>query len=52
MLDKDFIRENGKEVEELLNDYSDWLNKEGYIDSDYYTEEPTAVLAYLELKQK
>lgn len=42
---KDFIRQ---EMEAMLNDYSDWLHKKGYIDSDYYTEEPHAVDAYLE----
>ena len=31
----------------LLDDYSDWLHKKGYIDSDYYTEEPKAVEAFL-----
>jgi len=35
----------------LLSDYSDFLHKEGYIDSDYYTEEPTAINRYLESRK-
>lgn len=30
-------------VNDIISDYSDWLHKKGYIDSDYYTEEPKAV---------
>lgn len=40
----DFIEE---EIKKSLHEYSDWLNKKGYIDSDYYTEEPKAVDAFL-----
>jgi hypothetical protein len=36
--------------EKLLNDYSDWLHKKGYIDTDYYSEEPKAVEEYLGIK--
>lgn len=43
---------NNQEIEELLSEYSDWLHKHGYIDSDYYCEEPHAVDAYLEEKYK
>lgn len=49
---KEFIKENGSDVEQLLDDYSNWLYKQEYLDSDYYTEQPTAVLNYLEEKQK
>ena len=35
-------------IEAILWDYSNWLHKKGYIDADYYTEEPKAVDAYLE----
>lgn len=42
---------NSVEIQELLWDYSEWLNKHGYIDSDFYTEEPHAIDAYLEDKQ-
>lgn len=37
-------------LEKILTDYSDWLNKYGYIDSDYYAEEPKAVDRYLDIK--
>ena len=33
--------------EEGLEDYSNWLHKHNYMDSDYYTEEPHAVDRYL-----
>lgn len=32
---------------QLLEDYSKWLEKHRYIDSDYYTEEPQAIDAFL-----
>jgi uncharacterized protein YutD len=45
-----FIHSHDKEV---LEHYSDWLHRKGYIDADYYTEQPLAVHAYIkELKQK
>ena len=31
----------------LLDDYSNWLSNKGYIDSDYYTEEPRAVEQFM-----
>ena len=37
-----------EELREILEEYSDWLHKHHYIDSDYYTEEPIAVERYLE----
>ena len=37
-------------AEMLLDDYSDWMHEKGYIDADYYTEEPKAVKAYLKEK--
>jgi len=36
------------ETRELLEKYSKWLEKHGYIDSDYYTEEPNAIDTFLE----
>jgi len=36
-----------EDLETLLYDFADWLHKKGYIDTDYYTEEPTAIDAYL-----
>lgn len=32
---------------ELLDKYSNWLHRHGYIDADYYAEEPKAVDAFL-----
>jgi hypothetical protein len=37
-----------EDLETALRDYSNWLHKKGYIDADYYTEEPNAVDAYLQ----
>lgn len=34
-------------LEKILDDYSDFLHSWGYIDSDYYTEEPHAVDRYV-----
>lgn len=36
------------ELQEILWDYTEWLHKLGYTDSDFYTEEPYAVDRYLE----
>ena len=36
----------------ILDDYSSWLHRKGYIDSDFYSEEPKAVQAYLKEKHK
>lgn len=40
------------DAEELLNEYSEWLEKHSYIDTDYYTEEPKAVEAFLQYKEQ
>jgi len=37
---------------EILNDYSSFLEKTGYMDCDWYVEEPHAVDRYLEEKNK
>lgn len=42
----------GEATEGLLNDYSKWLEKKGYLDSDWYSEEPKTVLTYLEEVKK
>lgn len=34
---------------ELLEKYSEWLHKANYIDSDFYTEKPTAIDEFLRL---
>ena len=34
-------------IQEILWDYSNWLHKHGYIDSDYYCEEPLAVDGFI-----
>lgn len=35
-----------------LEDFANWLHKKGYIDTDYYVEEPKAIDAYLAHKAK
>lgn len=41
------IREMKRDVAfDVLNDYTSWLCKKGYCDSDVYTEEPKAVEEY------
>jgi hypothetical protein len=42
------LKELEQDKRKLLEDYSDWLHKHGYIDADYYTEEPHAVDAFLD----
>ena len=37
-------------IVEILEDYSRWLHKHGYIDTDYYAEEPKAIDAYIKEK--
>mgnify|MGYP001573560047 CR=1 FL=1 len=39
-----------KEERELLENYTNWLVKHHYCDSDVYTEEPIAVERYLKEK--
>jgi len=34
-------------IEEVVDDYTNWLIKHCYVDSDVYTEEPKAADAYL-----
>lgn len=48
----ELIKTHPEEVEQLLEEYSRFLEKEGHMDCDWYTEKPQAVLAYLEIKQK
>lgn len=38
------------EIVEILEDYSNWLHKQGYIDTDYYAEEPKAINEYIRQK--
>jgi hypothetical protein len=40
------IEERAK-IEQILWDYSHYLHKRGYIDSDYYTEEPNPIDEFL-----
>lgn len=40
------------ELQEILWAYSFWLHKKGYIDSDFYTEEPKAVDAFFKEEDK
>lgn len=35
------------EIQETLHDFANWLNRQDYMDSDWYTEEPNAVDRYL-----
>lgn len=37
-----------EDLQEILWDYTEWLHKLGYTDSDFYTEEPYAVDRYLD----
>ena len=38
-------------LREILEDFADWLHKHHYIDTDYYTEEPKAIDAYIDSKK-
>ena len=40
------------EIEDLLEEYSRWLHKNGYIDADYYTEEPHTIDAFIAFRNK
>ncbi len=42
------IKEIEEKIPDILWDYSNFLNKWSYIDSDYYSEEPKAVDRYLD----
>ena len=54
---KDFIRqeislakkEEREKVPEILNQYSEWLSEHGYMDSDWYCEEPKAVDEFIKI---
>jgi len=39
------------EIQEILWEYSNWLHKKGYIDADFYTEEPNAVDGFIQEKE-
>jgi len=41
-----------EERESVVEDYTDFLIKHGYVDSDVYTEEPKAVERYLSSLEK
>ena len=36
----------------IIHDYSEWLSKNGYIDDDWWAEEPTSINRYLEHLKK
>ena len=40
-------REKYVEMQEILWDFAHWLHEQGYIDTDYYCEEPKAVDDYM-----
>ena len=42
------IRLNRPDLQMILTKYSDFLHKQGYIDTDYYAEKPLAVDAFLD----
>lgn len=50
MINRELIKK--PEVQEILWDYTEFLHKLGYTDSDFYTEEPYAVDRYVEEKEK
>lgn len=39
-------------LKQELEHFANWLHKKGYIDTDYYAEEPKAIDAYLAYKAK
>lgn len=41
-----------EQIRELLENYTNWLCKHNYTDSDVWAEEPTAVERYLEENEK
>jgi len=47
-----FIKDHPEELDAILTDYSDYLMKNGYMDSDWYTEEPNTVIDFLNLPVK
>ena len=46
--------EHKKEVEqrELLEEYSKWLEKHGYIDTDWWQEDPKAIDEFMNQRKK
>ena len=40
-------KEHKVNIIDTLNDYSNWLMKQGYLDTDWYCEEPKAVDEYV-----
>ena len=53
---KDFIRteidKEGGNISDILNRYSEWLEENGYMDSDWDYEEPRSVEAFLKEMNK
>lgn len=48
-----FLYSSIKDYErEIIQEFADWLHKQGYIDSDYYCEEPKVVDNFLDKRQK
>ena len=39
-----------EEKEKLLKNFCSWLEKQGYLDSDWWCETPNAVEEYLSIK--
>ena len=37
-----------QELEEVLTEFCKWLEKKGYLDSDWWSEKPTAIERYFE----
>lgn len=42
-----FIKDHPEELDAILTDYSEYLMKAGYMDSDWYMEEPNTVIDFL-----
>ena len=45
------LKKPTNDLKTILCDFADWLHKKGYIDTDYYAEEPKAIDAYLKTKK-
>jgi len=45
-------KEESEKIPEILTEYSEWLSKHGYMDSDWYCEEPHSVEAFLKDKPR
>ena len=46
-----FTLEERSKAIDLLEAYSEYLMKHGYLDTDWYAEEPHTVVAFLETKE-